>query len=101
MSGQSAGRNGDILMSETNEQRAHEWQPIEKAQPPPHRVYRVWRKDVGCFDATPCYGMHAPWWVPRNGFTGEESEPIPMDDTYWTLRPYPPQTDNEVGKETR
>ena len=53
--------------------------------PPAHAVCRVQRVDR-FFDATPCYGMHAPWWVPRNGWTGDESEPIPMEpDDHYTL----------------
>lgn len=48
--------------------------------PPAHEIYKVFRQGIGEFHATPCYGMHSPWWVPRNGFTKTESEPIPMDD---------------------
>lgn len=47
------------------------------ALPPPHKgVWRVHRSGVGFFEASVCYGMHMPWWVPRNGFTKQESEPI-------------------------
>lgn len=61
-----------------------DWQSTETMQPEPHSVYRVWDKDrANFFDATPCYGLHNPWWVPRNGFTKQESAPIPMKGTYW------------------
>ena len=68
-----------------------EWQPIETSHPPAHNRYRVWRKDVGFFTATPCYGIHHPWWVPRNEFTKDESEPVMMENTdLWMLLPEPP-----------
>lgn len=37
---------------------------VEDEHPAPHAKYLVWRKGIGPFVATPCYGMHAPWWVP-------------------------------------
>ena len=43
------------------------------------------------FDATPCYGVHNPWWVPRNGYTKRESDPISMEGTYWMALPDPPK----------
>lgn len=67
-----------------------EWQLIETNMPAPHNCYHVWRKDLGFFHATPCYGMHSPWWVPRNGVTKEESDPIPMVDTWWKSPLEPP-----------
>ena len=55
------------------------WKTIDEAMPPRHDgVWRVHREGVGYFDAMVCYGMHDPWWVPRNGFTKEESEPVSM-----------------------
>ena len=63
-----------------------EWIKVEDQSPPPHRVYRVYRQGVGEFHATPCYGLHHPWWVPRNGFTLKESFPIDMQDwDYWAI----------------
>lgn len=72
----------------------------EHPMPPRHAVHRVWRRDVGFFDATPCYGLHAPWWVPRNGYTREESEPIPFDDTYWQSLPEAPEFFTAAKEET-
>lgn len=69
------------------------WQPTETEMPRPHNRYRVWREGVGYFDATPCYGLHAPWWVPRNSFTKSESEPVRMEPTdLWQPLPDPPET---------
>lgn len=42
-----------------------EWTEIRMESPAPHARYEVWRKETGIFVATPCYGMHQPWWVPR------------------------------------
>ncbi len=82
-----------------------EWHRSERWGPKPHAVYRVWRRDVGFFDATPCYGLHTPqgvasWWVPRNGYTREESEPIPFDDTYWQSLPEAPEFFTATKEET-
>ena len=51
---------------------------------PPHARYLVQRQRFQ-FVATPCYGMHAPWWVPMTP-TGE-SDPIATepDDTWISL----------------
>ena len=51
------------------------WRAVEKEHPPPHVRYLVCRDGV-CFVATPCYGMHEPWWVPRDH--EKECPPIPM-----------------------
>lgn len=51
---------------------------VKDAHPRPHARYTV-RRDGNWFVATPCYGMHAPWWVPSSP-TGE-TEPIDMRDT--------------------
>ncbi len=40
------------------------WKTISDERPAPHARYEVWREEAGHFVATPCYGMHAPWWVP-------------------------------------
>lgn len=66
------------------------WCFVKDRHPQPHSVYRVCR-DGRMFDATPCYGLHNPWWVPRNGFTRQESEPIDMvDEDRWMPLPTPP-----------
>jgi len=60
------------------------WTDVRAAHPQPHKVYRVYSTATDqVFDATPCYGMHEPWWVPRNGYTRAESDPIPFTSTYW------------------
>lgn len=45
------------------------WQRIADAHPAPHARYLVCRERVA-FVATPCYGLHVPWWVP-SGAMGE------------------------------
>ncbi len=67
------------------------WISVDDEMPAPHARYRAWRKDIGHFDATPCYGLHSPWWVPRNSVTKEESEPISMKDSYWKPLEDPPE----------
>lgn len=48
-------------------------QQVEGKYPPPHSQYLV-QRGRSLFIATPCYGMHSPWWVPDSP-TGE-TEPI-------------------------
>lgn len=48
----------------------------EGHHPPPHERYLVNRGRIH-FIATPCYGMHQPWWVAQTA-TGEV-EPVPME----------------------
>ncbi len=72
------------------------WTRVSERMPAPHAVYRVWTPDNNQFDATVCYGMHSPWWVPRNGYTKQESEPISMlNDHYWMEFPEPPDPTGE------
>ena len=68
-----------------------DWETVESKMPPRHDgVWRVFREGVGFFDATVCYGMHSLWWVPRNGFTNVESEPIDMlPEDLWQRQPDP------------
>ncbi len=46
---------------------------VSEQQPPPHCRYMVQRGDC-TFVATPCYGLHLPWWVPM----GPEGEGDPV-----------------------
>lgn len=60
---------------------------IADEKPRPHARYHVRRGDL-LFTATPCYGMHVPWWVPRVPDQGDmpiETAPISMhdDDEWW------------------
>jgi hypothetical protein len=56
--------------------------------PPPHAKYLVSREGW-MFVATPCYGMHQPWWVsavcvgsvPDSYTTCRETDPVAMLDT--------------------
>jgi len=52
--------------------------------PPPHAKYIVLRKGF-IFTATPCYGMHEPWWVVKT--MEGEADPVGMlpDDEWWPL----------------
>lgn len=60
------------------------WVSVDVAHPAPHARYTVRHPDCGEFQATPCYGMHRPWWVPR---TVDVFAPgacvIPFDGTEW------------------
>jgi hypothetical protein len=64
--------------------------------PPPHAKYIV-RRGLAHFIATPCYGMHAPWWVPSN--PDGESPPIDMEDgdAWAALEPPAPPQDNHIA----
>lgn len=69
-------------MAEDAGVRSHEvWQAVKQQHPPRHAKYLV-RRDSWRFVATPCYGMHAPWWVPAscNTLGYKEDEPIHMQD---------------------
>lgn len=64
-----------------------EWSTCGAKQPEPHKRYAVLR-DGFVFTATPCYGMHNPWWVGRtlgDRLTGwYETDPADMrDDDKW------------------
>lgn len=50
---------------------------LPESYPPPHARYLLERAGV-TFTATPCYGMHAPWWIVRT-LLGEAA-PEPMQD---------------------
>ena len=51
--------------------------------PKPHQKYLV-QRDGFVFTATPCYGMHAPWWVVMT--MDGEAPPVPMKDSdKWRL----------------
>ncbi|MBX3704011.1 MAG: hypothetical protein KF822_09575 [Steroidobacteraceae bacterium] len=51
---------------------------FSERNPPPHTRYLVFRGG-SAFTATPCYGMHAPWWV-CNTASGEV-EPVDIEPT--------------------
>jgi len=53
-------------------------QQVEGQYPPPHAKYLV-QRGHWMFVATPCYGMHNPWWVPMT-YNGE-TEPIKIEPT--------------------
>ena len=58
-----------------------DWKQVCNEEPRPHRKYIVRREDV-ILTATPCYGMHDPWWVPLL-ISGHEAEPVAMLDADW------------------
>lgn len=62
-----------------------EWRTVAGSQPPPHAKYLV-KRDGVLYTATPCYGMHSPWWVGRV-LGAHESEPTGMrpDDEWQPL----------------
>lgn len=60
------------------------WTRIKDEHPPPHQRYLLRRND-NIYTATPCYGIHAPWWVVK-ALLGGELEPVPMlDDDEWRV----------------
>jgi hypothetical protein len=62
-----------------------DWTACSLQYPPPHRRYVVKREHWSAI-ATPCYGMHEPWWVVRT-LTGE-LEPIRIEKTdQWQTAP--------------
>jgi hypothetical protein len=71
------------------------WTKVSEAQPKPHAKYLV-RRGGYTHTATPCYSMHAPWWVPM-AINGDEYDPVKMlDDDEWQLLvsfPPPPPPD--------
>ena len=38
------------------------WKEVHRSYPSPHARYLVIRNGT-VFTATPCYGLHDPWWV--------------------------------------
>lgn len=65
-----------------------DWRLVGTEHPPPHQKYIVRRNGL-LFTATPCYGMHDPWWVVRlmPDEWPNEAEPVSMrnDDVWATL----------------
>lgn len=73
----------------TSAQPAEEWRTIKDEHPRPHARYEI-RRDNRIYTATPCYGMHHPWWVPMK-IDGKEGDPVLMLDTdEWRPLPSPP-----------
>lgn len=64
---------------------------IAEAYPPAHARYLV-KRDGVLFTATPCYGMHAPWWVVKT--MEGEAEPVDIRPTDEWAR----QTEAEVSE---
>lgn len=56
-----------------------EWKKASEQHPAPHAQYQM-RRDGMVYTVTPCYGMHAPWWVGRV-LGGHESEPVRIEPT--------------------
>lgn len=75
-----------------------QWTKIEDAHPP--RGRQLVRRGRYMFTASPCYGMHNPWWVPLAG--EQETDPIDMlkDDEWMPLPPPPPPTETPKGEGT-
>lgn len=64
LSGDAAEVIADALFAEITRVEGETWCTISTESPRPHARYEVRRDDVGVFAATPCYGLHEPWWVP-------------------------------------
>lgn len=67
------------------------WTKVADRHPLPHARYEVRREDVGRFIATPCYGLHEPWWVPliASVFAPEITIPFSETDEWRTENPGP------------
>ena len=57
------------------------WIRCSEKHPPPHAKYLV-NRDGWHFVATPCYGMHHPWWVAATAGESNqrEADPVPIRD---------------------
>lgn len=63
------------------------WVKVSEQHPKPHARYLVCRDGV-LMTATPCYGLHHPWWVVRvqQEHSLVELPPIAMlDNDEWTI----------------
>jgi hypothetical protein len=63
---------------------------VRDAHPPKHAKYVVLR-DAWLYTATPCYGMHDPWWIVRiMGAKWEAGDPetILPNDIWWPLNDF-------------
>lgn len=60
---------------------------VIEEHPEPHKKYIVLR-DGNFFTATPCYGMHTPWWIVTT-MTGED-KPVEFKnfDKWWPLEEF-------------
>mgnify|MGYP001614250891 CR=1 FL=1 len=56
------------------------WTRVAERHPKKHAKYIV-RRDGFVHTATPCYGIHVPWWVPMSMVGRREQEPVAMLDT--------------------
>lgn len=56
-----------------------DWTQVKDESPRPHSKYTV-RRDGFVHTATPCYGMHDPWWVPIS-MHGHEIAAVTMRPT--------------------
>lgn len=58
------------------------WRTISyDGYPPPHQRYVIRRAEV-IYTATPCYGVHDPWWVVKT-LTGEAEPVVMLPDDEW------------------
>ena len=67
--------------------------------PKAHAKYVVRREDA-LFMATPCYGMHEPWWVVRIMGEKYEADPEPMleTDEWWPVDEFEARSQVGVGE---
>jgi len=57
---------------------------VKYQHPLPHAKYLV-KRDLFFFTATPCYGMHEPWWVVQTMRDEAPPEPMLPEDQWWTI----------------
>lgn len=73
-----------LRVAEVKRERNGEWVDATKTNPPRHRRSVVRHPECGEFEATPCYGLHNPWWVPRTvDVFAPGKVAFPFDGTEW------------------
>lgn len=63
---------------------SEQWTIASERHPKPHARYLVQRAGA-MFVATPCYGLHAPWWVAMTARGEVPPEPIEPTDQWREL----------------
>lgn len=75
------GRNMRRLLYASPAPETAGWIKCSEEHPAPHGKYQV-RRDGLIYTATPCYGMHSPWWVVKT-MHGEAVPTEILDSDEW------------------
>lgn len=73
----------DVPLVAEREESASMGGVIPDQYPSTHKRYLLWRDGVA-FTATPCYGLHEPWWVVRT-LSGEAAPEQMLPGDRWTV----------------